>query len=253
MPNGLPGFVRPMPVYVISLERSPERLATFLARNAHLENVERARAVDGEMIDRNDLLARGVIAPGLGYSQARLGCAMSHACLWQIVAAGDAPVTIAEDDAIFRHDFAGTASRLLAGLPADWDLVLWGWNFNSVLALDLIPGVSSAVVIGDIAALRQNVARFQASLLPVSLFRLLRAHGMPGYSLSPAGARKLIRLCLPLRPLDVQFPVVGPLTRNDGIDIAMSAALPRMQAFVGLPPLVASENRPETSTIQGKD
>lgn len=244
--------VRAMPVYVISLERTAGRFAAFGARNAHLPHVMRARAVDGAGVDRNDLLGRAVIASGLGYSDAALGCALSHACLWQQVARMDAPATIAEDDAIFRHDFAATAGQLLEGLPDDWDFVLWGWNFNSMLGLDLLPGISPAVLIADLPALRQNVERFQASLPPVSLLPLLRAHGLPGYALSPSGAHKLMRLCLPIRPLEVPFPVVDKVARNDGMDMMMSVAYPQMRAFVSIPPLVVSENRAEFSTIQGR-
>jgi len=142
---------------------------------------------------------------------------------------------------------------MIAALPRDWDLMLWGWNFNSVLCVDLLPGVTPCVLVCDQIRLRENIERFQGSIVPAAPFRLLRAHGSVAYSISPGGAKKLLRLCLPIRPDDVAFPVVNKLTRNDGIDMMMSLAYPQMQAFVSLPPLVITENRPETSTIQGKD
>lgn len=242
-----------MPVYVISLDRSAERFSSFLERNSHLSDITRARAVDGAGLDRNDLVARGVLSPDLDYTHAALGCAMSHACVWQIASGMAAPLTVAEDDAVFRRDFPAAEQGLIAALPRDWDLVLWGWNFNSVLCVDLLPGVSPCVLVGDQIRLRENIGRFQASNVPATPFRLLRAHGSAAYSISPAGAKKLLRLCLPIRPDDVAFPVVNKLTRNDGIDMMMSLAYPQMQAFVSLPPLVATENRPETSTVQGRE
>lgn len=245
--------VDPMPIYVISLDRSVERFSTFLERNAHLADITRARAVDGACLDRDDLLARGVLSPEVGYTNASLGCAVSHACLWQIASAMDMPMTIAEDDALFRHDFGASAHALIATLPRDWDLVQWGWNFNSLLCVDLLPGIASCVLLCDQDGIRQNMARFQQTELPLAAFRLLRAHGIVCYSVSPAGAKKLLELCLPIRDVDVWFPVANLVTRNDGIDMMMSLAYPEMRAFVSLPPLVVTENRPETSTIRGKD
>lgn len=243
----------PFPVYVISLDRTSDRYASFLARNAHLGEVTRARAVDGETLDRGDLLARGVVDPEVDYSNAALGCAMSHACVWQIASGMDAPLMVAEDDAVFRRDFLDAAHLVTAQLPADWDLVLWGWNFNSVLCVELLPGIAPCAVVGDQVQLRQNIGRFQDLFLPVRPIRLLRAHGGLAYSVSPAGAGKLLRICLPIRPADVFFPVVNRVTRNDGIDMMMSLAYPQMQAFVSFPPLAVSENRRDVSTVQGRD
>ena len=223
-----------LPVYVISLDRSAERYSSFLARNAHLGEVTRASAVDGKTLDRGDLLARGVLHPDAGYSDAALGCALSHACVWQIAAAADGPSTVAEDDAVFRRDFATAAASVIAGLGPDWDLVLWGWNFNSILCLELLPGTAPCALVGDQVQLRQNIARFQGSILPVLPIKLLRN-------------------CLPIRPADVFFPVVDRVTANDGIDMMMSLAYPQMQAYVSFPPLVVTEHLRETSTVQGRD
>ena len=241
------------PIYVISLDRSAGRYASFLARNAHLGEITRARAVDGAVLDRADLCGRGLLRPDSAYSNGALGCALSHACLWQICAGSDTPMTIAEDDAVFRHDFHAAAASVIASLPPDWDYVQWAWNFNSILCIDLLPGITPCTLVGDLAQLRQNILRFQNSRGPAMPVRLLRSHGAPAYSVSPAGAAKLLRLCLPIRPGDVFFPVVNRTTRNDGIDMMMSLAYPQMQAYVSLPPLAVTENRRDLSTIQGRD
>lgn len=240
------------PVYVISLDRTADRYASFLARNAHLGEIARARAVDGDALDRADLCARGLLQPDAAYSSGALGCALSHACVWQIVAGQDAPSIVAEDDAVFRHDFDAAAARVVAGLPADWDLVLWGWNFNSILCIDLLPGITPCALAGDQVQLRRNIARFQDGRAPAMPLRLLRAHGSAAYSVSPAGAAKLLRLCLPIRRADVFFPVVNRITPNDGIDMMMSLVYPQMQAFVSFPPLAVTENRRDLSTIRGR-
>jgi glycosyl transferase, family 25 len=69
---------------------------------------------------------------------------------------------------------------------------------------------------------------------------------------SPKGARALLDLCLPLSTGLVNFPRFGVKTENEGVDIAMSGAYPSLNAFVSMPPLVATEHRTEDSTIRGR-
>jgi glycosyl transferase family 25 len=181
--------VHPIPVYVISLDRSADRFSSFLERNSHLPGIIRARAVDGTDLAHNDLVARGILSRDLGYTHAALGCAMSHACVWQIASGMDEPLTVAEDDAVFRRDFPAAEQGLIAALPRDWDLVLWGWNFDSALCVDLLPNISPCLLLCDQTQLRQNIAQFQLCNLPIAPFRLLRSHGIPGYSVSRPSKR----------------------------------------------------------------
>jgi GR25 family glycosyltransferase involved in LPS biosynthesis len=53
-------------------------------------------------------------------------------------------LTIAEDDAVFRADFEHEANRVIASLSPDWDMILWGWNFDSILGLEFMKNVSPA-------------------------------------------------------------------------------------------------------------
>ena len=181
------------------------------------------------------------------------GSALSHACLWQIASATDTPTTIAEDDAVFRHDFVAAARDAIAKLPPDWDLVLWGWNFDSILCVELLPGIAPCALLADQLQLRQKIEEFQARPIPAMPIKLLRAFGAVAYSVSAAGAHNLMRLCLPIRPAEILFPVINQVASNNGIDMMMSVAYPRLQAFVSVPPLVVTENRRDISTIQGRD
>ncbi len=117
---------------VISLDRTPERWAAFQAAHAGL-TYTRFPAVDGERLDRDMLVAKGLMQADLGYSAAASGCALSHAALWRRSVETQAPLTICEDDARLRPDFASAAEAALATTP-EADIVLWGWNFDSVLA-----------------------------------------------------------------------------------------------------------------------
>lgn len=239
-----------MNIHVINLDRSPERLREFLRWNGHLPGIQRFPAIDGSTIDRQALIAAGTIAPGLKYTDGAIGCALSHLHFWEAAAASGEAITVCEDDAIFHHGFLEHAPRLLASLPEDWDLVMWGWNFDSILQFDLLPGASQCLGAFDQAKLRGALDHYQRLALTPAPFRLIRAFGTVCYTLSPAGARKLLDRCLPIRPFTIPFPMVSPKFPNNGIDIAMNREYESLNAFVSLPPLVVTANDHGSSTVR---
>ena len=179
-----------------------------------------------------------------------MGRALSHVGLWRMAIARAQPITIAEDDAIFHLQFDGLAASVIATLPADWDLVLWGWNFDSILAFDLLPGISPCVSRFDQGQLRNATAKFQIRALSPKAYRLLRAFGSVCYSVSPTGANKLLEQSLPIRPMTVAFPTIDPAFPNRGIDIVMNASYSSIGAFVSFPPLVVTRNDNAISTVR---
>jgi GR25 family glycosyltransferase involved in LPS biosynthesis len=235
------------PVHVISLSRSADRRETFRRNNSHLA-FDFVDAVDGSTLTRAQVGATGHFLPGLHYSAGAYGAALSHLKLWQQAARGDAPMTIAEDDAIFRHDFAQAQARLLEGLAPGWEFVLWGWNFDAFLSLRPLPGLFGTMGF-DATRLLPDTGAFQAATSPVHAFRLVYGFGLPAYTLSPAGAARLIAACFPLQDFGMHVPVAGNI-RNEGIDIATNRVYGAMEAFACFPPLVVTPNDRARSTIQ---
>jgi GR25 family glycosyltransferase involved in LPS biosynthesis len=239
-------------IYVVNLDRNAARLAAFCRVNAHvLSRVRRFSAVDGRALDRAGLVAAGIVEAGNCYAAGALGCAVSHLTLWDYAAREGRMLTVVEDDAVLARGFVAAGEAVVGALPADWDIVLWGWNFDSVLAVELIPGVLPASVFADEAALRRNVAGFQTAGVRAAPVRLLHAFGTLGYSVSAKGAAALLARVLPLHGRVVAFPGVGLRLLNVGIDVSMNEVFAGIQAFVSLPPLAVSENRKEVSTVLG--
>jgi glycosyl transferase, family 25 len=239
-------------ISLINLDRTPDRLAEFHRLNPHLSEVSRFRAVDGRTLDVSALTSIRLIERSIAftYTKGALGCALSHLALWEKAIAKDEAVTICEDDAIFNRGFAETAGRLVATLPADWDMVLWGWNFDSVVVLEMLPGVTPCCLSFDQDAMREGVESFQEQRFAPQLFRLHRALGLVCYSISPKGARILRDRCLPLRPVEVFFPRLDRMLYNNGIDIPMNDAYPEIAAYVSFPPLVITKNDHMVTTVQ---
>jgi glycosyl transferase family 25 len=241
-----------MQIHLINLDRSTERLSEFKAANPHLENVRRFSAIDGYKQDIAALVAGGAFEAGVaeGYTPGARGAALSHLALWEEAIEKGEALTICEDDAIFNRHFATAAARVLDALPPDWDFILWGWNFDSYLLFDLLPGVSPCLGCFDEERMRSAVEGFQEQAVTPQSFRLQRALGIPCYSISPKGAHALKAACLPLARIRVFFPGLNRHLPNFGIDVMMNNAYPQLSAFVSFPPLVITRNEIGKSTVQ---
>ncbi len=237
------------PVQVISLRRSQPRRVEFARNNPGL-HFEFFDAVDGSGLSPSSIAQSGLFLPGLPYSGGAVGCALSHLRLWEQAIDAGRPLTIAEDDTVFRRDFVPARDAALAALGPDWDLVMWGWNFDSILSIRALPGVSPAVLLFSQDELRRSMDRFVSMTDPPHLWRLERCFGTPCYTISPQGARRLRELCFPLAPFSLYFPVLDRQLPNNGIDIAMNRIYAATRSHVAFPPLVATPNDRAASTVQ---
>jgi Glycosyltransferase family 25 (LPS biosynthesis protein) len=243
--DGLP------PIHLINLDRSPARLQSFREWNGHLKNVERVSASDGSALARSDLIRSGHVAADFVCGPGSLGCAISHIKLWELAAGENRALTIVEDDAIASLHFAAAARRVMSDLPPDWDFVKWGWTPNLGAWLDI--NGSRVRVQGqgkpehrDLDTLRS----FQAGAVAAAPIRMLQSFGLFGYSISPAGARAALQFCLPLCKRMVEPPVAGAATEAAGFDEILSAAYPRMRAFLCMPSLMLHSYGDESVRMQ---
>ena len=236
-------------IRVISLARSTGRRQAFADANAHVDFTF-FDAIEGAAILNDVNHAPDLFEPNLPYSPGAYGCAMSHLSLWQEAADSGRPLTVVEDDAVLRHDFAQQSAALLASLPADWDICVWAWNFDSILSLNVMPGVSTAVMVFDQPQLCRSLDAFQRIGGRPNALRLDKCLGTPAYTISPAGARKYMSACFPLRHSRVHFPLLNKEVANNGIDIAMNAIYGTTNAWCSMPPLAATPNDAASSLIQ---
>jgi GR25 family glycosyltransferase involved in LPS biosynthesis len=237
------------PVKVISLARSLERRKTFSELNAHID-FEFFDAIEGAQIMPELNSSPDLFEPGLRYNAGAVGCAMSHLMLWQEAAETGRVLTIVEDDAILRHDFHEQAARAIERLPQDWDIVMWAWNFDSILSLNVMPDVSQAVMLFDQGRMRESIAGFQTTTKEPWLLPLDKCFGTPAYAISPMGARKFMLNCFPLKNFQLHFPVLNRTIPNNGIDIAMNRIYSATGSFCALPPLAVTKNEHAASLIQ---
>jgi GR25 family glycosyltransferase involved in LPS biosynthesis len=241
-----------MKFYVISLQRTPERLEAFYRVNGNRDRIEHFPAVDGRTLDRRALVEQELIESELAqYTDGAIGCALSHKRLWELAVETGEPVTILEDDAVLNRQFLDGAEAT-ASQSANWDYLQWGWNFDAYLTFLLPGGLSPCVTRFNQTHMRQQVSQFQQEEIAPGFHRLISAFGIPAYTVSPRGAEKLLDWCFPLSAGEV---FVRGLERNvpyDGVDTVMNSFFiePHAQAYVAFPPLVITPNDRSISTIQ---
>ena len=190
------------------------------------------------------------MSPALSYTPGAIGCALSHLELWERCGAGSEPMTICEDDAVLHSAFEPRAAELLGNLAQGWHLVLWGWNFDSVMQYEMLEGVPVVIAGADEAAMRRGARVFQQTARQFELRRLRRAIGAVAYTISPEGARRLRTEALPLRPLAIKFPLFNDPFPNSGIDMVMNYCYDELNAFVCVPPLALAMNEKAKTTVQ---
>lgn len=234
-----------MNIHLINLDRTPERLESFRRINSHVKNLTRFSAVDGTKIDREALIANGILTRDVSptYTNGALGNALSHIELWKMAAQSGRPLTTLEDDAIVHRSFDEAAPQVLSNLPSDWDIILWGWNFDAGLIFDLLPGVSACAGKFFEEDLRRGWRNFQDLPIRPQPFRLFAGFGVVCYSVSSNGAKELIKRTLPIRK-------VAGKRANSGIDVSMNDIYSSLNAFVCFPPLVITPNDLSVSTFQ---
>ena len=247
-----------MIVDLINLDRFADRRREFMTNNAHLREVRRFSKIDGHELDVRALVESGTIDKDIPntYTAGGLALVFAHIALWDKAIETREVVTICEDDAIFHHQFEQQAEATISRLPADWDVLVYGWNFNSMLLIDVLPSVSPGIILCDEGQLRAHVDEFQRRSLSPQPIKLLHAFGTMSYSVSPKGAKALKDFTLPIRPMSIPLPGQGPGLLSDrrlanvGLDVIMSAAYPQLNAFITIPPIVVSKNDHARSTLR---
>ena len=116
-----------VPVYVINLDRSAERMA-FIAARLHGLSLDyiRIAAVDGAALSQAERDAFAAARPRdgrLGWRPGQIGCLMSHQEAWRKIAAGSAAWgLVLEDDLHISHSLPAVLAQV-ERLPPATDIV----------------------------------------------------------------------------------------------------------------------------------
>jgi len=239
-----------MQTFVISLKRTPERHEQFVHNNSGIPGIVRVDAVDGNTLSLDQLKKQNLIDGELEYTKGAIGNALSHKQLWERCIAEKAAITICEDDAYLHHDFTAATERQLQLLGGDWDIVLWGWNFNTVFLARPEPNLSHCHIIFNQSEMRANKSAYLKAEHHPTMLRLQAALGTVCYSISPRGAKRLLEYCFPLTQFALLVPEVKFNLVISALDAVMCSQYRDIRAWACFPPLAVTDNDEASSTVQ---
>jgi GR25 family glycosyltransferase involved in LPS biosynthesis len=241
--------------WVLNLARTPERLKWFREQNAGVEvSIERFDAIDGSTLDPRAVVANGIVAAGSRFTPGAVGNAMSHRAIWSESLARQRPALVFEDDAVLRHDIGAVLPRLVSQVQDNWDIVLLGYNTDSVIELKLWEGgIHLRAAFSVAAPTAAHLTAFAASREPVELFKLSRAFGCCGYAISPRGAEKLLSKCFPMDNRVLPIPALGRSITLSAIDGMLNAFFDSISAYACFTPLVMPINDRASSSVQPRE
>lgn len=236
----------------INRDCDTERLSEFTHCNGHIKELERFSAIDGKSLNIEDLIAADVIERDTFYTKGAIGSAMSHVTLWMAAAEKGTPVCIIEDDAILCANFVAESDRIIKKLESEqnnnWDIILWGHNYDTSAAFNIGHDRGPAVAFFSQADIVKNSTSFSNLTVTSHAFKLIQTLGICGYTVSPQGAQKLLRRCIPIKKETFYHKQLGKTLPGTSIDHVMSHHYAELDAFVCLPPLCITKNDHATST-----
>jgi glycosyl transferase, family 25 len=247
----------PFECYVISLARAPQKLTTFMERNAVTGLSFRPfEAVDGALLEPSECFRNGLVRRGArSYARGTLGVAASHRALWQRAVVARTPLLIFEDDAYCRYDILAQLERVVGALE-NWDILLLGYNTDAVLEFEVLPSCSFGGFFSKSYPAPEDLAEFVRTRSEVAVFPLKNAFGMCSYLVSPQGAEKLLAAVFPLDNREVTIPYnrfrYGTerfLCRT--FDMNMNTQYRQIGAYTVVPPLALSANDIRNSSTLG--
>lgn len=237
-------------VVVISLRRTPERLARFHAVN-ETGGIRWIEGVDGIDLWSTVQTSRALEASAReGWSRGAIGAALSHLLCWRQCLNSGRPMLILEDDAVLSRNWRSALADSLHTLPDVWDLLLLGWNYNSVLRRQDGDSVESISLFEPAFPTLTQIRSIIDTTHQRRWHRLYNGFGLPGYLINPRSAKLLLHDMLPLRTERIHVGRGIPSVEATTLDGLLNLAYHEMHAYVIHPPLAIATNDQATSLTQ---
>lgn len=243
-----------MQLHVISLRRSVKRREKFIERNKGLKlGYQFVDGIDGVEQWPALLSSKKVRrARSDGWSKGAIGAALSHQFLWRKCINDDQAMCVIEDDTILASKFLGDFLSIWSQNLEEIDFLLLGWNLDSVLKAEFLPGISFVSLFEPPFPSIKQIKEIVNSVSTRSLIPLEKALGLPGYIVTPSGARKLLD---GISEFIAEPLIVGrgiPQVLSMTLDAQMNRIYSSMNSLVVIPPLLLAENDISTSLTSHK-
>lgn len=227
-------------VYVINLDRSPDRLAQMQEKLRALGvRFTRMSAVDGAKLSEDALHDSKVCTPMCAKfsSKGAIGCALSHRNVWHdVVRNGFRSVLVLEDDANFaERDFHARFTQAWRAVPRDWEVVKIGASSSNGdrERYDTFDWFTTAFRGGGGGKRIGAGTRVNAHIVVPDT-----STGTHCYAINFAGARKMLRASQPLA-----FPA--------HVDLLMSLGVQDLKLYGFADPLLVTQPHQASGSLIG--
>lgn len=240
-----------MNIYVISLERSKDRRDIFDSNNSKYIKYTYHNAVDGKLLNLNDLDKQIFTKGSKLYSTGSVGCALSHLQLWDKCIELNESIIIMEDDAIVSHNFNKHINNLMNIIfPNKWDIIQLNYNFDSVLSYNNTNYETCNCIFNKTKLTQNHISTFVNSKINTTIAKLNHCFGTSAYIINPSGAKILKKSCFPLDNRILNIPFLNRLMCST-IDGMMNSVYKDISAYVCIIPFVITPHISEeyVSTI----
>src|SRR6266566_7035288 len=252
-------FDKTFQCHVISLRKTPKKAADFFERNKSTRlNFNLFDGIDGAVLSDDEAIRSGIVARNAKhYPRGVIGCAASHLALWKQCGSGERNFIIFEDDAFIRHDFKEQVEALISNRD-DWDIVLFAFNTDSLLDIQMARHCRFAGVFSLPFPSAAQLSIFVRETDELRLYRLHNAFGGGcSYAISPKGARKFMQVVFPLDNRPVFIPYWKKTLATDTFvcwtrDMVMNRYFSQFSSYVCFPPLVLSPNVQSTTMTSSR-
>ena len=240
-----------MNIYVISLERSKDRRDIFDSNNSKYIKYTYHNAVDGKLLNLNDLDKQIFTKGSKLYSTGSVGCALSHLQLWDKCIELNESIIIMEDDAIVSHNFNKHINNLMNIIfPNKWDIIQLNYNFDSVLSYNNTNYETCNCIFNKTKLTQNHISTFVNSKINTTIAKLNHCFGTSAYIINQSGAKILKESCFPLDNRILNIPFLNRLMCST-IDGMMNSVYKDISAYVCIIPFVITPHISEeyVSTI----
>jgi GR25 family glycosyltransferase involved in LPS biosynthesis len=225
-------------IYVVHLQRSVERKTIFQRNNdTFLPSYTFFDAVDGQLLNIENLPSSIFKKGSQKYSNGAIGCAMTHLSLWKKCIELNEPMLILEDDAIVSHDFKNHLKNVYNMLPIDFDILQLSYNCDSLISFANTNFETCNAMFGQTKITKIDIQNFVQSTIHPSVAKLFHSFGSSAYIISPKCAQKLINRCFPLDNEIVSIPFLGNIPCYT-IDCKLNAIYKELNAFICVTPFI---------------
>ena len=239
---------------LIATEIYQDRMKKFFEDNKALSDTRVIMGIDATKALKNPAILEEInsqISEDSMWTLGAICCGLAHYQAFRECIESDKPVTIFEDDAILVTNFDEKSKALLDQVGTDWDLVQWGYNWDSYLDIRYPEKKGPVFRVGLLSEKEKyNEEEFKASDIKSTLFPLVSTFGMHAYTISPKGAKKFLEYYPKIS--DIYIDNINLVNQGYwalSLDMVLNSFYDKNECYIALPPLSYVVNNKQESVI----